>query len=182
MYTRTGDQGTTQLGNGERVPKSHLRIEAVGTVDELNAIVGLVRAFLQDPNLDQRLEQLQHELFLLGADLITPEGHRAPRMEAHHVSALEQDMDTWNARLEPLREFILPTGSPAVAFLHLARTVCRRLERVLTRLLEQEPLGPHVLPYVNRLSDWMFVLSRVMTHLEQGEETYARFSKKHKQL
>ena len=182
VYTRTGDQGTTQLGNGVRVSKTHPRVEAVGTVDELNATIGIVRAFLKDPSLDHRLEQLQHDLFLLGADLITPPGQEVPRVELRHVQALEEEMDRWNDRLEPLQEFILPTGSPPVAFLHLARTVCRRLERTLVHLAESEPLNPQVIPFVNRLSDWLFVLGRVMTHLEKGEETYARFSKKHKNL
>ncbi len=178
VYTRFGDEGNTQVGGGQVVSKGSLRVEAMGTADELNAFVGVVRSFLQDEELNRRLETLQHELFTVGADLAVPLPGEAPRIAEAHVKRLEKEIDRWNAHLPPLKEFILPAGSSAVAFLHVCRTVCRRLERVVVRLAGEERISPHLLAYVNRLSDWFFVLARVVAHLEQQEETYARFSRR----
>ncbi len=178
VYTRFGDRGNTQIGGGAVVSKGSLRVEAMGTVDELNAFVGVVRSFLQDAELNRRLEELQHELFTLGADLAVPLPAKAPRIADDHVKHLEEEVDRWNTHLPPLKEFILPAGSPAVAFLHVCRTVCRRLERTVVRLAREESLSPQLLAYVNRLSDWFFVLARMVAHLEQQEETYARFSRR----
>ena len=178
VYTRFGDQGNTQIGGGTVVSKGSLRVEAMGTADELNAFVAVVRSFLRDAELDRRLETLQHELFTVGADLAVPLPGEAPRVTETHLNRLEEEIDRWNAHLPPLKEFILPAGSPAVAFLHVCRTVCRRLERAAVRLAKEESLSPHLLPYINRLSDWFFVLARMVAHLEQQEETYARFSRR----
>jgi len=178
VYTRFGDGGNTQIGGGAVVSKASLRVEAIGTVDELNAFVGVVRSFLRDEALNRRLEALQHELFTVGADLAVPLPAEAPRITDAHVKRLEEEIDQWNAHLPPLKEFILPAGSPALVFLHVCRTVCRRLERVVVRLAGEEQLSSHLLPYINRLSDWFFVLARMVGHLEQQEETYARFSRR----
>lgn len=178
VYTRFGDKGETQIGGGKVVSKGSWRVEAMGTADELNAWVGVVRSFLSDSALDQRLEGLQHTLFTIGADLAIPLDHEGPRVEATHIQELEKEIDMWNAQLPPLKEFILPTGSPAVSFLHVCRTVCRRLEREVVRLQHDEKVNPLLLAYINRLSDWFFVLARLLTHIEQKEETYARFSRR----
>lgn len=178
VYTRFGDQGNTQIGGGKVVSKGSFRVEAIGTADELNAFVGVVRSFLTDGDLNRRLEELQHDLFTVGADLAVPLPEEGPRITGDQVRRLEEEVDRWNETLPPLKEFILPAGSPAVAFLHVCRTVCRRLERVVVRLSLEEEVRPELLAYVNRLSDWFFVLARVVNHLEQKEETYARFSRR----
>lgn len=164
IYTRSGDDGTTALGSRRRVAKDDLRIETYGTVDELNSSLGLARATELSSELDQVLARIQHELFHLGADLCIPEDEKAlfqgPRIEPSHVEALEREIDRFNAGLAPLENFVLPGGSPGAAALHLARTVCRRAERLAVRLARQEPLGDSVVPYLNRLSDLLFVLAR----------------------
>jgi len=164
VYTRTGDDGTTSLGSGRRVPKDSLRIEAYGTVDELNSHLGAALAAGLDPRTAEAVRSIQNELFHLGADLCIPEKDKerlpAPKIEARHVTALEKLMDRLSEELAPLENFVLPGGSPGAAVLHVARTVCRRAERLLIALGRQEALGPHVVEYANRLSDALFVLAR----------------------
>jgi cob(I)alamin adenosyltransferase len=168
IYTKTGDDGETGLFGGPRVRKNCPRIEAYGTVDELNAVVGMVRA--QSLSADQRLPadldgllaRIQNELFDLGAQLATPDPAKfgiAGATEAH-VAALEGEIDRYEAELEPLKQFILPGGTPAAAALHLARTVCRRAERCTVTLAETETISPGAVIYLNRLSDLLFVLAR----------------------
>ncbi len=163
IYTRTGDKGTTSLFSGGRVPKHHLRVESYGTVDELNSLLGLARAHGTAAQTDADLGPIQHQLFNLGADLATPLD--APtsyvvRMDAATITWLEESIDRMTAELPDLRYFILPGGSPAGATLHVARTVCRRAERLVAALQENEPTGEYVLPYLNRLSDYLFTLAR----------------------
>ncbi|MCP8940675.1 cob(I)yrinic acid a,c-diamide adenosyltransferase [Alsobacter sp. SYSU M60028] len=168
IYTRTGDAGTTALGNGERRPKFDLRVEAYGTVDETNATLGLARLHTGGhPTLDPMLARIQNDLFDVGADLCTPDrgeatGREALRVIDSQVERLEREIDQLNASLKPLRSFVLPGGSPASAFLHLARTVCRRAERLMVELAatEGETVGGPALRYMNRLSDFLFVASR----------------------
>lgn len=165
IYTRTGDAGDTSLFGGERVRKDDLRVSAYGTIDELNAVIGLVRAAGAVHEIDSVLERLQHHLFDLGAELATPDATSAAaahagRMTADRVAALEQEIDRFEARLPPLREFVLPGGTAAAAALHHARTVARRAEREIVTLAAREPLNPELLKYVNRLSDLLFVLAR----------------------
>ena len=168
IYTRTGDDGTTGLGTGERRKKYDCRIAAYGTVDEVNAVLGLVRLHASDdPTLDAALSRIQNDLFDVGADLCMPGKGKGPggaRLDVTdaQVDWLEQEIDRLNADLAPLRSFILPGGSPAAAYLHLARTVCRRAERLMVELKDQpnEDFSLAALKYVNRLSDFLFVASR----------------------
>jgi cob(I)alamin adenosyltransferase len=167
IYTRGGDKGETSLGDGTRLPKQALRVEAYGTVEEANAAIGLARLHLgagADGDADAMLGRIQNELFDLGADLCTPEtGRRAAgalRITAAQVERLEREIDTMNAALRPLDSFILPGGSPAAAHLHLARTVTRRAERLVCALAAAEPVNPEAVKYLNRLSDHLFVLGR----------------------
>ncbi|WP_374444680.1 cob(I)yrinic acid a,c-diamide adenosyltransferase [Stella sp.] len=163
IYTRGGDRGETSLGDGRRVPKEDLRVEAFGTVDEANAAVGLVRLHTGG-DLDRLLARVQNDLFDLGADLCTPEDGRkaegALRIVAAQVERLEAEIDRYNAALAPLSSFVLPGGTPAAAHLHLARTVTRRAERLVAALGRREALNPEAFKYLNRLSDLLFVLSR----------------------
>lgn len=163
IYTKTGDRGDTSLFGGQRVPKDALRIEAYGTVDELNSILGLVRADNGDPEVDRILEQIQNELFELGADLATPQSvvkSKVKRIESRDVQGLEGILDGLEEQLKSLRSFILPGGSPVAARLHFARTVCRRAERAVVRLSRNEDIGETITVYLNRLSDLLFVLAR----------------------
>ncbi|MEM1126076.1 MAG: cob(I)yrinic acid a,c-diamide adenosyltransferase [Bacteroidota bacterium] len=180
IYTRTGDRGTTALFGGDRVPKSHPRIEAYGTVDETNSILGVVRASLKgEPGadrLDPVLGEIQHQLFVLGADLATPLGSRAqvPRVESQHVDQLEAWIDRFEEDLEPLKQFILPGGQPAAAHLHVARTACRRAERRTLEAAHDAELTEQVPIYLNRLSDLFFVLARwVNAQAGQPDVTWA---------
>ena len=167
IYTRTGDSGETALGDGRRVPKHATRVESYGTVDELNATLGLAR--LQAEGLtDAALARVQNDLFDLGADLATPDFENdaaAPRPRlriiAAQVDRLESEIDAMNAGLSPLRSFVLPGGTPLAAHLHVARTVCRRAERISVALAGAEPVNPQAVRYLNRLSDWLFVAARV---------------------
>jgi cob(I)alamin adenosyltransferase len=174
IYTRTGDDGTTALGTGERRKKYDLRIAAYGTVDELNACVGIARLHTaHEPLVDPMLARIQNDLFDLGADLCSPDegkgkgpgGARLAVSEAQ-VTRLEQEIDALNEELKPLRSFVLPGGTPAAAYLHLARTVCRRGERLMVELAQQpdESVSAAALKYVNRLSDFLFVASRFLNH------------------
>jgi len=168
IYTRTGDDGTTALGTGERRPKYDLRIAAYGTVDETNAAIGLARLHTtSDREVDAMLMRIQNDLFDLGADLCTPERADKPARERLRVvdaqaERLEHEIDRLNADLAPLTSFVLPGGSAAAAYLHLARTVCRRAERLIVELAAEpgEAVSPMALRYVNRLSDFLFVASR----------------------
>ena len=170
IYTKTGDGGDTRLVGGQKVRKDALRIEAYGTVDELSACIGLARTALTVPGaptgadaLAKVLARVQNELFNLGSDLATIPADRHPKqpvIEARHVTALEREIDGWNETLPELRSFVLPGGGIVASYLHLARTVCRRAERCIVRLRDAEPIGDQSLPYVNRLSDALFVMSR----------------------
>ncbi|MGE0480151.1 MAG: cob(I)yrinic acid a,c-diamide adenosyltransferase [Phycisphaerae bacterium] len=164
VYTRTGDDGTTGLGTGARVPKTSLRIECFGTIDELSSHIGAALAAGPVAALRDPLRQIQNELFHLGADLCVPEADKprvaGPRIEPKHVDALEALMDRLSESLDPLENFILPGGTPAAAAVHVARAVCRRAERLLVALSADEPIGPCIVPYVNRLSDALFVMAR----------------------
>jgi cob(I)alamin adenosyltransferase len=168
IYTRTGDDGTTALGSGKRVTKYDLRVEAYGTLDETNAIIGLARVHTRDadPELDAMLARIQNDLFDLGADLCFPEETKDARgrlqMSDAQVTRLEEEIDLLNRSLEPLRSFVLPGGTPAASFLHLSRTVSRRAERLMVALASRpdEPVGEAALRYINRLSDFLFVASR----------------------
>ncbi len=168
IYTRTGDDGTTGLGDGKRVPKASPRVEAYGNVDELNSVVGMVLAVPGLPeDVVNCLVEVQHDLFDLGAELCLP-GHEA--ISAEFVQRLEDQLDGFNADLPALKEFILPGGGPAAAACHLARTVCRRAERRTWALAEIEKVREASLQYLNRLSDLLFVLARVLARHEQGGE------------
>lgn len=165
IYTRGGDRGETSLGDGRRVPKSDLRVAAYGTVDETNAVLGVARLHTgAHADVDAMLSRIQNDLFDLGADLCTPEDGRkaegALRIVDAQVDRLEREIDTLNADLQPLKSFILPGGSPAAAHLHLARTVSRRAERLISELAAAEPVNGAALRYINRLSDHLFVLAR----------------------
>ena len=168
IYTRAGDGGRTQLADGERRPKHDLRIETYGTVDELNSVLGLARLHVTAlPEVDAMLGRIQNDLFDLGADLATPPRDTPQKREAlrildTQVERLEQEIDAMNADLSPLRSFVLPGGSPASAYLHLGRTVCRRAERRAVALAEkpEEQVSAAVVKYLNRLSDFLFVAAR----------------------
>ncbi len=167
IYTRGGDAGQTALGNGARVDKHSARVTAYGTVDELNATLGLARLHVES-EMDAQLAAIQNDLFDLGADLCRPdmekdaEAEYPPlRMVPSQVDRLEAEIDAMNDRLEPLRSFVLPGGSPAAAHLHLCRTVARRAERLVVELATQEQVNPSAIRYLNRLSDWFFVAARI---------------------
>jgi cob(I)alamin adenosyltransferase len=179
IYTRTGDDGTTALGSGERRPKYDLRVAAYGTVDETNAAIGVVRLHLSDAReLDAMLGMIQNDLFDLGADLCTPEtakgkgpgGERLTVTEAQ-VTRLEAEIDRLNADLAPLRSFVLPGGTAAAAHLHLARTICRRAERMMVELADRpgETVSASAIRYVNRMSDFLFVASRFVNAKGSGD-------------
>ena len=170
IYTRTGDDGTTGLGNGERRLKSDLRVEAYGTVDEANACIGMARVHTHtgDAELDAMLGRIQNDLFDLGADLSTPDdgrdlGYEPLRIIASQTKRIEDDIDLLNARLSPLKSFVLNGGSPAAAALHLARTVARRAERIMVALARDpaEPVNAEGIRYINRASDFLFVAARI---------------------
>ena len=168
IYTRTGDDGTTGLGDGSRVPKDSVRVEAYGTVDELNSAVGVLLAVPGlPPAVGACLTQVQHELFDLGGELCIP-GHRL--ITGEQVTQLEQALDGFNDALPPLKEFILPGGGPAAAACHLTRTIARRAERRVWALARVEAVRPEVTQYLNRLSDLLFVLARVLARHELGTE------------
>ena len=167
IYTRTGDDGSTGLGDGSRTGKDALRVEAVGTVDELNSLIGVVLAHRLPDAVKASLAAVQHDLFDLGGELSIP-GRSA--MDADHVRRLETELDGFNADLPPLKEFILPGGSPAAAACHVARSVCRRAERRVVALLRDEAVNEQALRYLNRLSDLLFVIARVLARADGGTE------------
>lgn len=166
LYTRKGDEGATGLGGGQRVSKDSLRVESYGTVDELNSSFGMALATAGglSPRLAALLAPIQNELFHLGSDLCFVESDKArrrvPQIGPRHIEHLESAIDELNAAVGPLENFILPGGSPGAAHLHLARTICRRAERAVVTLARKEKVGPHVLGYLNRLSDLLFVMAR----------------------
>jgi cob(I)alamin adenosyltransferase len=163
IYTKTGDTGETSLFSGGRVPKHHLRVEAYGTVDELNSAIGVVRASAPTPTAAQWLTTVQNHLFRLGADLATPMDSKADwliRLDEDAVQWLEAGIDQMDDDLPELKHFILPGGAPVGAHLHVARTVCRRAERIVVALTEEATINEHAQIYLNRLSDWLFMLAR----------------------
>jgi cob(I)alamin adenosyltransferase len=170
IYTRTGDQGAAGLVDGSRVSKASLRMAAIGDVDEANAAIGAAIAALEDGETAKRLLTIQNDLFDLGADVATPgEIEGALRIVAPQVERLEREIDAMNEGLEPLTSFILPSGSQAVAALHLARAIVRRAERSVVALHEREPLNPQLLAYINRLSDHLFVAARWIAAKDGGD-------------
>ncbi len=174
IYTKAGDGGLTGLGDGTRVSKDHTRVEAYGQVDELNAVLGLVAVSVPEYAELPLVNRVQNDLFDLGADLCVPAPHDESaadaglRVTAPQVAALEVAIDRLNAPLAPLNSFVLPGGSAAAAWLHLARTVCRRAERAVVTLAHTEPVNPHAVAYLNRLSDLLFVMSRAANHAPGG--------------
>ena len=185
VYTRTGDEGETSLGTGVRTSKGSPRVSAYGDVDELNSFLGLARTLAQkktsDPALQELLERVQNELFVLGADLAVPlpglthTPDRQRRISQTEIESLETTIDHYNETLPPLEEFILPAGNEAGATLHIARAVARRAEREVVRLAQAENINPHVLVYLNRLSDLLFVLARVANRQGGSDEVFAKF-------
>jgi cob(I)alamin adenosyltransferase len=174
IYTKSGDAGDTGLGDGSRVAKDHPRVEAFGQVDELNAALGLVAAYCPDAPEIAFLRTCQNDLFDVGADLCVPPAEteqpgQCLRVTAPQAERLEHAIDRLNEQLQPLTSFILPGGSPAAAWLHLARTVCRRAERAVVTLMKTDTVNPHVLIYLNRLSDFLFVLARVANNNGQSD-------------
>ncbi len=178
VYTHSGDEGETSLFGGRRVSKADLRVDAYGTVDELNAMIGLAESLVADPEVSEQLRQVQSRLFDIGADLATPhagtsertQGH-VPRVQDGWVKDLEEAIDAAQSELNRLTTFILPGGAPGSAALHVARTVCRRAERRVAALSQQEEINPTVLIYLNRLSDLLFMLARLVNRRAGDEET-----------
>ncbi|PCH77191.1 MAG: ATP:cob(I)alamin adenosyltransferase [Flavobacteriaceae bacterium] len=180
IYTKTGDSGQTSLFGGERVPKYHLRIESYGTVDELNSYVGLIRDQQIDEHTKAVLLQVQNDLFTLGAMLATPPSKEKlksgkdrlniPKVSEASIQQLEDEIDAMNETLSPMTCFVLPGGHTIVSFCHIARCVCRRAERLCTQLNDSEALNENILKYLNRLSDYIFVLARKLTLVNQAEE------------
>ncbi len=172
IYTRTGDEGKTSLGDGSRLPKFHLRVTAYGSIDEANSVLGVAMLHVADQEVVKLLRHIQNDMFDVGADLCQPEkpgAQKAPlRIVEEQVEWMEKQIDHFNADLAPLTSFVLPGGSPASAYMHLARTVTRRAERDVARLFAEEPVNPAVLRYVNRLSDLLFVLARYLN--DKGKE------------
>jgi cob(I)alamin adenosyltransferase len=169
IYTKKGDAGNTGLFGGGMLPKDDLRIAAYGTIDELNAVLGLVLSGGVSQEIQTPLIEAQKQLFILGAELATPEPTAQMAkgfLQEEHITALEKQIDQWETSLAPLKKFILPGGSVTAARLHFARTVCRRAERAIVSLHPKQKLRPQVLTYINRLSDWFFVLARFANHLE----------------
>lgn len=174
IYTKAGDGGDTGLGDGTRVAKDHARVEAYGQVDELNAVLGLIAAYCPDVPDAALLRAIQNDLFDVGADLCVPaaggeQPGQALRVTAAEAERLEAAIDRLNEKLDPLRSFVLPGGTPAAAWLHLARTVCRRAERAVVTLTKSDAVNPQVVVYLNRLSDFLFVLARVANDGGKGD-------------
>ncbi len=177
VYTKTGDQGLTSLVGGERVSKASLRVDSYGDVDELNAVLGIVRAQGVDDEIGALLIKIQNDLFIMGADLASPPDMEVPRVSGDSIDNLEQAIDSLLEELEPLKEFILPSGDQSGSYLHFARTVCRRAERKVVKLMESEDIGENILIYLNRLSDLLFVMARLHNKRSGFDETFADFRK-----
>ncbi|MEW6128259.1 MAG: cob(I)yrinic acid a,c-diamide adenosyltransferase [Acidobacteriota bacterium] len=180
VYTKSGDGGETSLVGGERVSKASLRVDAYGDVDELNSVIGLARANLQDAEIDETLSHIQNDLFTLGADLASPASVEVPRLTETFIAALETFSDKFLAELEPLKEFILPGGSAVGATLHLARTVARRAERKVVALSSQAEINANAIIYLNRLSDLLFIVARLVNKRAGVPEKMTDFSKRKK--
>jgi cob(I)alamin adenosyltransferase len=180
VYTRVGDKGETSLVGGARVSKANARVDAYGEVDELNSVIGLARAKVQDAEIDDVLALIQNDLFTVGADLASPNEVQVPRITEEFVKTLESISDRFLAQIEPLKEFILPGGSEAGATVHLARTVARRAERRVVALAGVEELNPEVIVYLNRLSDLLFILARAINHRDSVPEKMTDFSRRQK--
>jgi cob(I)alamin adenosyltransferase len=180
IYTKTGDKGETSLYGGTRVPKYHLRIEAYGTVDELNSHIGLLRSYLTDKHTSEILLKVQNDLFTMGATLATPPEKEKlksgkdrlsiTKISEKEIILLEQEIDTMETTLPQMTHFVLPGGHPTVSFCHVARSVCRRAERLIVQLHHNEPIDDYILTYFNRLSDYLFVLARKLTFDNNIEE------------
>ncbi len=173
IYTKTGDRGETGLFGGDRVAKDSPRIEAYGAVDELNSLLGIVRALRPNKKIDNVLQKIQSDLFVLGADLATRKANKRsliPRISPSHITSLEKAIDSLQLLLRPLKTFILPGGTIAASHLHYVRTVCRRAERSAVRLFRSEEINENVLVYLNRLSDLLFVLARYANHSGKKKE------------
>ena len=177
VYTKTGDDGNTALVFGERISKASKRVIAYGDVDELNSVIGIVRSKNSDKHIDKLLTAVQNDLFIVGADLASIDSDKSLRLNKKRVTFLERNIDKYLESLEPLREFILPSGSEAGSFIHLARTVARRAERNVTALMESEKVNITVLIYLNRLSDLFFVLARIVNKNAKEPETSVEFKK-----
>jgi cob(I)alamin adenosyltransferase len=174
VYTKTGDDGTTGLFGGARIPKHHIRIESYGTVDELNSYIGLLRHRDIDPTSQEVLAEIQDRLFTIGSVLASDpskENLKTPDVQESDIAVLEIEIDRMNESLPEMRSFVLPGGNDTVGFCHIARCVCRRAERLTVLLNEKEPISPIVIKYLNRLSDYLFVLSRKLTVDDGLEET-----------
>jgi cob(I)alamin adenosyltransferase len=174
VYTKTGDDGTTGLFGGARIPKHHIRIESYGTVDELNSYIGLLRYRDIDPTSQEVLAEIQDRLFTIGSVLASDpskENLKTPDVQESDIAVLEIEIDRMNESLPEMRSFVLPGGNDTVGFCHIARCVCRRAERLTVLLNEKEPISPIVIKYLNRLSDYLFVLSRKLTVDDGLEET-----------
>ncbi len=174
IYTKTGDEGTTALFGGKRVSKADLRIDTYGTIDELNSYIGLVRDQPVNQNRKEILIEVQDRLFTIGSILATEPGNtkvKIPALAPSDITQLEQEIDAMDTQLPPMKFFVLPGGHPSVSFGHVARTVCRRAERLTIALNQHEKVDPLVIQYLNRLSDYLFVLCRSMAHELQIEET-----------
>lgn len=180
VYTRAGDGGETSLVNGQRVSKASSRVQAYGEVDELNSLLGVVRSECSDQQVNQILQMIQNELFTVGADLASPNQIQVPRVPMEWVTRLEEILDQLNEQIPPLQEFILPGGCKVASLLHLARTVARRAERAIVVLSRDEQINPCVLPYINRLSDLLFVMARVVNKRSDMVEESAVFSQRGK--
>ena len=174
IYTKTGDQGTTSLFTGRRVAKHHIRIESYGTIDELNSYLGLLRDQDMDDHFKKMLVLIQEKLFTLGSILATEPNKdkrlKIPRISGEDIELLEREMDQMNEELPEMTHFILPGGHPTVSYCHVARTVCRRAERMISYLHENEPVPETLLSYINRLSDYLFVLARKLSHDLNAQE------------
>ena len=180
VYTRTGDKGETSLVNGERVSKASLRVDTYGEVDELNSLIGVTRSLLQDAEIDATLSLIQNDLFTVGADLASPVSIEVPRITEEFIESLENFSDKYLQELEPLKEFILPGGGETGAMLHLARTVARRAERKIVALSNTEEINDLTIVYLNRLSDLLFIIARVVNKRSGIPEKLADFSHRRK--
>ena len=175
VYTRTGDKGLTSLIGGKRVSKDSSRVNAYGEIDELNAVLGIVRSKAKDDEVKTIISAIQNDLFIVGADLASPMDIVAPRIKPESTKRLEQTIDKFLKELDPLKEFILPTGTNGGQYLHLARTVSRRAERSIVKLKREETINEDVLKYINRLSDLLFVMARIENKRAGFEEAFANF-------
>ncbi len=177
VYTKTGDKGLTSLVGGERVSKASLRVDSYGDVDELNAVLGIIRSQGVDEEINTLITKIQNDLFVMGADLASPMDIEVPRVSAESIKNLERAIDQFLEELEPLKEFILPSGNTGGSYLHFARTVSRRAERKVVKLMDDEEIGENVLIYLNRLSDLLFVMARVENQRGNFIETFVDFKK-----